>query len=170
MNLCFSVFFIVPLPCIFMPLNIHDTFSLTHVGVCVSVKCFFCFVFVCCLCVDVICAVLCVLVPVYSTVCAFNVKACVCVCSFCVCMGICICVCDVFLSRSPAYRLSALTVCVTNGRSRCSSQFWRSLEGPMAPTVAAWAGGTRLSLPAWKVPWAQQPLEDPSLNPPLSAP
>lgn len=53
-----------------MPLNIHDTFSLTHVGVCVSVK----FFFVHCLCVDVICAVLRVLVPVYSTVCTLMSK------------------------------------------------------------------------------------------------
>lgn len=113
--------------------------------------------------VDVIRSVLHVLVPVYSTVCALmskHVFACV----------VLACVCDVFLSRSPAYRLSALPVCVTNGRSRCSSQFWGSLEVPMAPTVAAWAGGTRLSLPVWRVPWAQEPHEGPSLNPPLSAP
>lgn len=56
-----------------MPLNIHDTFSLTHVGVCVCLSSFF-FLFVCCLCVDVICTVLHVLVPVYSTVCALMSK------------------------------------------------------------------------------------------------
>ncbi len=155
----------MPLPCIFMPLNIHDTFSLTHVGVCVclSVR------FFRCLCVDVICAVLCVLVPVYSNVCALMSKH-VFACVVLVCRRICTCVCDVFLSRSPAYRLSALPVCVTNGRSRCSSQFWGSLEVPMAPSVAAWAGGTRLSLPVWRFPRAQEPHEGPSLNPPLSAP
>lgn len=131
------------------------------VGVCVSVKCFVCGCYMC----SSACASSCLL----NCLC-INVKACVCVCSFSVCMVIYICVCDVFLSGSPAYRLPALTVCVTNGRSRCSSQFWWSLEVLMAPTVAAWAGGTRLSLPVWKVPWAQQPHEDPSLNPPLSAP
>lgn len=82
---------------------------------------------------------------IYSTVCALMSKH-VFVCVVAVCVSICLCVCDVFLSGSPAHRLSALPVCVTNGRSRCSSQFWASLEMPMAPSVAAWAGGTRLSL------------------------